>query len=73
MDLSRLEESELCVDDLIEGESLETSMTRAELEMLAAHVLDRCATNCVCVCVCVCVCTRGRERFRVAGFTSEWS
>ena len=35
VDLSRLTESELCVDDLIEGESFETSMTRDQMEALS--------------------------------------
>lgn len=73
VDLSRLPESELCVDDLIEGESFETSMSREDMELLASHVLDRCVRVLVCstayCCDCCCYGCGCRRRHH-SGHTS---
>ena len=41
IDLSRLSKSELCIDDLVEGEALEMTMERSELEDIIAPLLDK--------------------------------
>jgi len=42
-DLSRQSESELCVDDLIEGEAFEATLSREEMEQVDTPVAVRCS------------------------------